>query len=116
MLVKSNYVLKEQEKMTLPGAIIDLPTLTEKDEDDIVDFGLKKGIDFIAASFIRKASDIASYREALGARGQHVKILAKIENHEGLHNFDEILEASDGIIIVRRSLSLEIPSEKVFVA
>ena len=66
--------------MNLPGAIIDMPTLTVQDEDDIVDFGLKKGIDLIAASFVRKASDIEYIRDVLGPRGAHVKIIAKIEN------------------------------------
>lgn len=102
--------------MNLPGAIIDLPTLTEKDEDDIVDFGLKKGIDLIAASFVRKASDIDYIRDVLGPRGSHVKIIAKIENHEGLHNYDEILQATDGIMVARGDLGMEIPPEKVFIA
>lgn len=70
----------EKKNMNLPGAIIDLPTLTEKDEDDIVEFGLKKGIDLIAASFVRKASDIDYIRDVLGPRGSHVKIISKIEN------------------------------------
>jgi pyruvate kinase len=102
--------------MNLPGAIIDLPTLTEKDEDDIVDFGLKKGIDLIAASFVRKASDIDYIRDVLGPRGAHVKIIAKIENQEGLHNYDEILQATDGIMVARGDLGMEIPPEKVFIA
>ncbi len=102
--------------MNLPGAIIDLPTLTEKDEDDIVEFGLKKGIDLIAASFVRKASDIDYIRDILGPRGAHVKIIAKIENQEGLHNYDEILHAADGIMVARGDLGMEIPPEKVFIA
>jgi pyruvate kinase len=70
--------------MNLPGAIVELKTLTEKDEDDLIDFGLKKGIDIVAASFVRKASDIDYIRDVLGPRGSHIKIIAKIENHEGL--------------------------------
>lgn len=77
--------------MNLPGAIVDLPTLTEKDEDDLVEFGLKKGVDMIAASFVRKADDIEIIRDVLGPRGAHIKIIAKIENQEGLNNYDEIL-------------------------
>lgn len=70
----------ERKNMNLPGASIDLPTLTEKDESDIVEFGLKNGIDMIAASFVRSANCIETIRDVLGARGSHVKIIAKIEN------------------------------------
>jgi pyruvate kinase len=83
-VVKSSCKLGERKNMNLPGAIIDLPTLTEKDEDDIVDFGLKKIIDLIVVSLMRKASDIDYIRDVLGSRGAHVKINAKIENQEGL--------------------------------
>ncbi len=114
--MKNNCKLGEKKNMNLPGAIIDLPTLTEKDEDDIVEFGLKKGIDLIAASFVRKASDIDYIRDVLGPRGAHVKIIAKIENQEGLHNYDEILSAADGIMVARGDLGMEIPPEKVFIA
>ena len=116
VIVKNNCRLGERKNMNLPGAIIDLPTLTEKDEDDIVDFGLKKGIDLIAASFVRKAADVEYIRDVLGPRGSHVKIISKIENHEGLHNYDEILGVSDGIMVARGDLGMEIPPEKVFVA
>ena len=102
--------------MNLPGAIVDLPTLTEKDEDDLVEFGIKNNVDFIAASFVRKASDVETIRDILGAKGAHIKIISKIENHEGLHNFDEILAVSDGIMVARGDLGMEIPPEKVFIA
>lgn len=116
VIVKNNAKLGEKKNMNLPGAIIDLPTLTEKDEDDIVDFGLKRGIDLIAASFVRKASDIEYIRDVLGPRGSHVKIIAKIENQEGLNNYDEILAVTDGIMVARGDLGMEIPPEKVFIA
>ena len=99
--------------MNLPGVIVDLPTITEQDEADIL-FGLSRGIDMIAASFIRKASDIEVIRDVLGPKGSHVKIIAKIENQEGLENYDEILEAADGIMVARGDLGMEIPVEKVF--
>ena len=84
VIVKNSAKLGERKNMNLPGAIVDLPTLTEKDEDDITDFGLKKGIDMIAASFVRKAADIDYIRDVLGPRGSHIKIISKIENQEGL--------------------------------
>lgn len=102
--------------MNLPGAIVDLPTLTEQDENDILEFGVKQGVDFIAASFVRKASDVEYIRELLGPKGDYIKIISKIENHEGLHNYDEILKESDGIMVARGDLGMEIPPEKVFIA
>ena len=66
--------------MNLPGSIIDLPTLNERDVADIVEFGLKHGIDMVAASFVRSANCIETIRDVLGARGAHVKIIAKIQN------------------------------------
>ena len=103
-------------KINLPGAIIDLPTLSEEDEQIIIEFGLKHGIDFIAASFIRKASDVEYIKNLLAQHGSQVKVISKIENHEGLHNFDEILIESDGIVLSRNEISMEIPPEKVFIA
>ena len=102
--------------MNLPGAIVDLPTLTEQDENDIIEFGIKQGVDMIAASFVRKASDVEYIRELLGSKGDFIKIISKIENHEGLHNYDEILKESDGIMVARGDLGMEIPPEKVFIA
>lgn len=114
--VLNNAKLGEKKNMNLPGVIVDLPTITEKDEDDILEFGLKKGIDMIAASFIRKASDIEYIRDLLGPKGSHVKIIAKIENQEGLENYEEILKVTDGIMVARGDLGMEIPVEKVFIA
>eukprot|EP00331_Platyophrya_macrostoma_P019660 CAMPEP_0176475594 /NCGR_PEP_ID=MMETSP0127-20121128/43691_1 /TAXON_ID=938130 /ORGANISM="Platyophrya macrostoma, Strain WH" /LENGTH=434 /DNA_ID=CAMNT_0017871203 /DNA_START=292 /DNA_END=1596 /DNA_ORIENTATION=- len=106
----------EKKNMNLPGVIVDLPTITEKDEDDLVNFGLKHGVDMIAASFIRKASDVEYIRDVLGPRGAHIQIISKIENQEGLQNYEEILEASDGIMVARGDLGMEIPLQKVFIA
>lgn len=115
-IAKSSFVITDKMKMNLPGVNIDLPTLLDKDEDDINEFGLKQDIDYLCASFVRKGSDIEYIRNVLGEKGAHVKIIAKIESHEGLHNFDEILQEADGIMISRADLSLEIPPEKVFIA
>jgi pyruvate kinase len=114
--VKNNATIGEKKNMNLPGCIVDLPTITEQDEDDIVEFGIKKGIDIIAASFVRKAEDIETIRDVLGPRGSHIRIVAKIENQEGLHNYDEILHEADGIMVARGDLGMEIPPEKVFLA
>ena len=70
----------EKKNMSLPGAIIDLPTLTAQDESDLVDFGLKHNVDMVFLSFTRKASDIEEARDCLGPRGSGIRIIAKIEN------------------------------------
>ena len=116
VVCKNSAKLGEKKNMNLPGAVIDLPTLTEKDETDLTDFGLKQGIDMIAASFVRKQDDIEYIRDLLGPRGSHIKIIAKIENQEGLNNYDEILAATDGVMVARGDLGMEIPPEKVFIA
>lgn len=113
---ENGCMLGEKKNMNLPGAVVDLPTLTPKDETDLVEFGLKYNVDFIAASFVRKASDIEYIRDILGPKGSHIKIISKIENQEGLHNYDAILAAGDGIMVARGDLGMEIPPEKVFIA
>ena len=95
--------------MALPGAVIEIPTITEKDEDDFVNFGLKWGVDMIFLSFTRYASDIEQARNILGPRGANIKIIAKIENEEGLQNYDKILDVTDGIMVARGDLGMEIP-------
>lgn len=113
---KNDFVLTELMKINLPGAIIDMPTITDKDEEDIREFGIQQEVDIIAASFVRKASDIEEIRAILGPNANRTKIIAKIENHEGLHNYDEILNSADGVMICRTDLAMEIPPEKVFIA
>jgi pyruvate kinase len=95
---------------------VDLPTMTEKDVNDVKNWGIKHGADFIAASFVRKASDITHIREVLGEEGKGIKIISKIENLEGLENYDAILDVTDGIMVARGDLGMEIPPEKVFLA
>lgn len=114
--VKNTATIGEKKNMNLPGIKVNLPTLTEQDEVDLVDFGIKHGIDIVAASFIRKASDIEHIRDVLGVKGGYIKIVAKIENQEGLENFDEILQATDAIMVARGDLGMELPTEKVFLA
>lgn len=102
--------------MRLPGCIVDLPTISEKDESDIVEFGLKQNIDIVVASNVRTSNCIEQVRDVLGARGVHVKIIAKIQNQQGLNNYEEILAAADGVMIARADLAMEISPEKVFIA
>ena len=100
--------------MNLPDCQIMLLTLTEKDEDDLVNFGLVYGVDDIAASFVRTGQDVDNIRKVLGPRGRGIEIIAKIESQEGLENFDEILARTDGVMVARGDLDLEISPEKVF--
>eukprot|EP00548_Thalassiothrix_antarctica_P008901 CAMPEP_0194133344 /NCGR_PEP_ID=MMETSP0152-20130528/3553_1 /TAXON_ID=1049557 /ORGANISM="Thalassiothrix antarctica, Strain L6-D1" /LENGTH=512 /DNA_ID=CAMNT_0038828645 /DNA_START=113 /DNA_END=1651 /DNA_ORIENTATION=+ len=114
--IENNAALGERKNMNLPGVIVDLPTLVEKDIKDIQEWGIPNKIDFIAPSFVRKASDVTKIREVLGPDNQHIKIICKIENQEGLDNYDEILAVTDGIMVARGDLGMEIPPEKVFLA
>ena len=114
--VENNAKIGERKNMNLPGVKVNLPTITEKDERDIVDFALKHNLNFIALSFVQSGEDIRYCRRLLGEKGKHIKIVAKVENQEGLLNYDDILEESDSIMIARGDLGMEIPPEKVFVA
>lgn len=108
--------LGENKGINLPGVSIKLPALAEKDKQDLI-FGCQQGVDFVAASFIRKRTDVEEIRAHLSAHGgEHIQIISKIENQEGLNNFDEILEASDGIMVARGDLGVEIPVEEVIFA
>ncbi|NRY60696.1 pyruvate kinase [Clostridium beijerinckii] len=99
--------------VNVPGVSIQLPALTEKDKSDLI-FGCEVGVTMIAASFIRKASDVKTIREILDANGgERILICSKIENQEGVDNLDEILEASDLIMVARGDLGVEIPIEQV---
>ena len=105
--------LGSRKTMNVPGVKLELPALTQKDVDDITE-GIKRGFDFIAASFVRKAADVKAIRDLLNANGgESVKIISKIENQEGIDNFEEILEASDGIMVARGDMGVEIPMEQV---
>jgi len=112
--IENNAVIGERKNMNLPGVHVDLPTCTEKDIDDIQNFACKYDLDFIAASFVRKASDVEFIRSKLG--GKDIKIISKIENLEGMENYGAILKESDVIMVARGDLGMEIPPEKVFLA
>jgi len=114
--IENDVSIGERKNMNLPGVVVDLPTLTEKDIDDIKNWGVKNEVDFIAASFVRKASDVHKIREVLGEADGKIKVICKIENLEGLENYPAILAATDGIMVARGDLGMEIPPEKVFLA
>jgi len=112
-IVKNNGDLGENKGINLPNVSVNLPALAEKDINDLK-FGCEQGIDFVAASFIRKADDVLAVRKVLCENGgENVKIISKIENQEGLNNFDEILEVTDGVMVARGDLGVEIPVEEV---
>lgn len=112
-IVKNNGALGENKGVNLPNVAVQLPALSEKDKNDLK-FGCENNVDFVAASFIRKADDVRAVRECLDSNGgREIQIISKIENQEGLDNFEEILELSDGIMVARGDLGVEIPVEEV---
>lgn len=111
--VENAGVVKNNKGVNVPGVKINLPAITEKDISDIK-FGIEMDIDFIAASFVRKAADVLAIREILEAENaDHIQIISKIENQEGMDNLDEIIEVSDGLMVARGDLGVEIPTEEI---
>ncbi|PCN45061.1 pyruvate kinase [Brevibacillus laterosporus] len=111
-VIKNGGTLKSKKGVNVPGVSINLPGITEKDAADIK-FGIEQGVDFIAASFVRKGSDVLEIREILDKHGAKIDIISKIENQEGVDNIDEILAVSDGLMVARGDLGVEIPVEEV---
>ena len=111
--VKKGGRLSNSKSINLPGTFIQLPALTEKDRQDLA-FAVAHDFDYIAASFVRSAADVRELRSTLDALGgKRIRIISKIENQQGVDNMDEILALSDGIMVARGDLGVEIPAARV---
>lgn len=111
--VMNDGIISNNKGVNLPGAELSMPFISEKDREDII-FAAKNGFDFIAASFVRNASDIEEVRAILKEHnGERLQIIAKIENMQGVDNIEEIIAAADGIMIARGDMGVEIPGEEV---
>ncbi|HWR35632.1 MAG TPA: pyruvate kinase [Clostridia bacterium] len=104
--------LGEHQGINLPGAVISVPSLTEKDYKDLK-FGLKHGVDVVAVSFVRSANDVRVVKRAIAEQGYNTPVIAKLEKPQAIDNLEEILEVADGVMVARGDLGVEVPPEKV---
>lgn len=109
----NDAVIGDRKGVNLPGITVNMPYVSEKDKNDLI-FGIEQGVDFVAASFVRSAYDVFAVRKILEENGgRHIKIIAKIENRDGVTNMDAILKAADGIMVARGDMGVEIPMEEL---
>lgn len=110
--VQNSGEIGNRKRVAVPGVALSLPPVSEQDEADLR-FGCQQGVDFVAASFMQRGKDIVAIRRILESEKKDIKIIAKIENAEGVKNIDEILEVADGLMVARGDLGVEIPAEEV---
>ena len=110
-VINGGYI-SNHKGINVPGAILSMPYISDVDRDDIL-FGVKMGYDYLAASFVRCADDVLAVRKLIGEHGGRMKVISKIENMQGIDNLDEILAVSDGIMVARGDMGVEIPLEEV---
>lgn len=110
--VENSGTVKQTKSINVPGVEIKLPSLSEKDKE-FISFAIENNIDFIAHSFVRNKRDVLEVQKILDEKNSGIKIIAKIENLEGVENIDEILESAYGIMVARGDLGIELPEEKI---
>lgn len=110
--IQNEATLGSRKSVNVPGVRINLPSLTEKDKNNIL-YAIEKDIDFIAHSFVRNKQDVLDIKAILDAHNSDIRIIAKIENQEGVDNIDEILEVADGVMVARGDLGIEVPQERI---
>lgn len=111
-IVKNTGEIGNRKRVAVPGVALSLPPVSEQDEADLR-FGCAQEVDYVAASFMQRADDIVAIRRIIESEGKDIKIIAKIENQEGIRNVDEILQMADGLMVARGDLGVEIPAEEV---